>query len=408
MKLIFLGSFFPNELEAVIRERSKGPVANANNALQWSYLNGLGSLFSSFDVITLPHIGAYPLRYKDLFFRAKSSEFIINNKISAWCIDFFNLVLFKHLHRYIQTRRILSKLLTQTSENSTIIVYDLHAPFINAVKKIRESNKHVKICVIVPDIPFMTGAPDNILYKTFQNIENFFLKRSYDCIDMFVLLSRHMTDKLPINNKPCIVIEGIYNPDDELINQTPNSIINEKRVFYSGALDKRNGIINLVDAFRQINDADYRLIICGDGEERKYVTDASAQDSRILYKGQLPRKEVLTLQRESTLLVNPRPSGGEFTRYSFPSKTMEYFASGVPVLMFEIEGIPEEYYSYCYTIKKNTISDLKDEILMICGKDSGELQLKGDSARKFILENKNPVHQCLKLVNLINENAASD
>ena len=38
--------------------------------------------------------------------------------------------------------------------------------------------------------------------------------------------------------------------------------------------------------------------------------------------------------------VNPRQNNEEFTKYSFPSKTMEYLASGVPVVAYKLDGIP--------------------------------------------------------------------
>lgn len=409
MKILFLGSFFPVGLENRIRNKSRGPIANANNALQWSYIIGLKQYCPSLEVITLPQIGAFPIRYKNLFFKTKISKFSIGNNISGYCINFFNLIGFKHLDRYIQTKLIVSKLINQSTDNEiVIIVYDLHAPFINAVKKIKENNKKVKICVIVPDLPFMTGAPENILHKLFSKVEHLFLNKSFDGIDLFVLLSRHMAKKLALNNKPWIVIEGIYNIDDEVVNPIKQKLSDEKKIFYSGAINERNGIINLVEAFRQIPDSDYKLIICGDGEERKYILDAAKSDTRIIYKGQISRKEVLELQKNSTLLINPRSSDGEFTRYSFPSKTMEYFASGVPVLMFEIDGVPEEYYSYCYTINENTVIRLKETIMMICEKDPGVLNSLGNSARKFVLDNKNPMQQCSKLINFINENSVTN
>lgn len=409
MKVFFLGSFFPIELESSIRQKSKGPIANANNALQWSYLKGLESFYPSLEVITLPQIGAFPLRYKSLLFRTKLSKFIINRNTIAYCINFFNLVLIKHLHRYIKAKSILTKLLAHVTDSRIlIIVYDLSAPFLNAAKKVKEIHRNVTICVIVPDLLFMTGSPDNILHRMFHNAENIFVNKSFDSIDLFVLLSRHMVDKLPVKNRPWIVIEGIFNANIELIEHEENPGTNDMIVFYSGAIDERNGIKNLVEAFKLIQDPKYRLVICGDGEERKNVLEAAKKDKRIIFKGQISRNEVMKLQKEATLLVNPRSSYSEFTKYSFPSKTLEYFASGVPVLMFEIEGIPTEYYSFCYTIKENTVIALKDMILRICEQDPIVLKTMGNHARKFILENKGPIQQCSRLVKFINENTPSN
>ena len=41
--------------------------------------------------------------------------------------------------------------------------------------------------------------------------------------------------------------------------------------------------------------------------------------------------------------MNPRSADAEYTKYSFPSKTIEYLATGVPVVMNRLPGIPEEY-----------------------------------------------------------------
>ena len=127
----------------------------------------------------------------------------------------------------------------------------------------------------------------------------------------------------------------------------------------------------------------YRLVICGDGDSRNTVLECVKMDNRVSYKGQLPREEILVLQQKATLLVNPRTSEGEFTKYSFPSKTIEYLASGTPVLLYKLAGIPDEYYEYCFTVEDNS-----DEAL-------------GMRARKFILTEKSPKNQCKKLVDLI-------
>jgi glycosyltransferase involved in cell wall biosynthesis len=101
------------------------------------------------------------------------------------------------------------------------------------------------------------------------------------------------------------------------------------------------------------------------------------------------------------LLVNPRTPEGEFTRFSFPSKTMEYLASGVPTLLYKLPGIPEEYYKYCYTLEDVSPTALADKITEILRSDAIELQEKGKKAREFILAEKNPEVQCNKIYQLI-------
>ena len=119
------------------------------------------------------------------------------------------------------------------------------------------------------------------------------------------------------------------------------------------------------------------------------------------YLGQLRRDEVLKLQKGATLLVNPRTPEGEYTKYSFPSKTMEYMASGVPVLMYRLPGIPEEYFKHCYVVEELGENALTKALERVLSKSTEELTEVGLSARSFILKHKNPIAQMGKVVDFI-------
>lgn len=135
--------------------------------------------------------------------------------------------------------------------------------------------------------------------------------------------------------------------------------------------------------------------------QRRKIKLEALRDERIIFKGQLPRKEVLRLQRKATLLVNPRTPEGEFTKYSFPSKTMEYLASGVPTLLYKLPGIPDEYYEYCYTLEQLGVESLSQKLSIILSSSQQHLRSVGRKARNFILSQKNPIKQCEKIMMLI-------
>ena len=73
---------------------------------------------------------------------------------------------------------------------------------------------------------------------------------------------------------------------------------------------------------------------------------ASAEDPRICYFGAVSPEEAARIRMRASVLVNPRTSEGRYTRYSFPSKTLEYLLGGRPVVAYLLPGIPEEYRSY--------------------------------------------------------------
>lgn len=165
-----------------------------------------------------------------------------------------------------------------------------------------------------------------------------------------------------------MVSEGIY--DETGIKR---NIIKEENstsfvVLYSGMLYHKFGIMNLVKAIHQLEDSDIRLELYGVGDAVDDILSVADSDNRIQYKGVVDRDVVLQKQSEASLLVNPRvPDNNPFTRYSFPSKTLEYLASGTPTLLYELEGIPSEYYDYCYHLDKQhtDIDSLSAEIAQI-------------------------------------------
>jgi glycosyltransferase involved in cell wall biosynthesis len=67
---------------------------------------------------------------------------------------------------------------------------------------------------------------------------------------------------------------------------------------------------------------------------------------------------------------------------------MEYFASGTPVLMYRLQGIPEEYYSYCYTIKGFSVDEFKESLINVLSIDEQERLALGKKAKEFILTEK--------------------
>ena len=73
--------------------------------------------------------------------------------------------------------------------------------------------------------------------------------------------------------------------------------------------------------------------------------------ANIRYFGFVSHERALELQAKAALLINPRSPKGVFTRYSFPSKTLEYMRSGKPVVCHRLEGIPEEYDPYLQYIE---------------------------------------------------------
>ena len=106
------------------------------------------------------------------------------------------------------------------------------------------------------------------------------------------------------------------------------------------------------------------------------------------------------LQQKAFMLINPRQNEGEYTKYSFPSKTMEYMLSGKPVLMYRLDGIPAEYDPYLNYVDGNSAEDMKNAILKVLSSET-KIQERAQAAARFVFENKNSAVQAKKIIELM-------
>ena len=106
----------------------------------------------------------------------------------------------------------------------------------------------------------------------------------------------------------------------------------------------------------------------------------------------------LTLVESAKMILYLSPNK---YKYSFPSKTMEYLASGTPTLLYRLPGIPDEYFNYCFVVDGLGIKALQVKIEEVLNLSHEDLELTGKRARDFILKQKNPIQQCKKIFQLI-------
>lgn len=107
---------------------------------------------------------------------------------------------------------------------------------------------------------------------------------------------------------------------------------------YAGILDPVTGVDMLLKAFSRINNPAIRLKISGKGSMENLVEDAAKQDDRITYLGCAPYEDYLRNLQQADVLVNPRNMNLPENENNFPSKIMEYLATGKPIISTRFPG----------------------------------------------------------------------
>ncbi len=208
-----------------------------------------------------------------------------------------------------------------------------------------------------------------------------------------------MNDRLNPYGKPYTVVEGVCNEDMEY--DIPEDADKKPSCLYAGLLDAEYGVKAMVDVFPLADISGCTMHICGDGPYVEEQTKVIAEHDNIVYHGMMLNNDVVALEKEVSLLINPRPSVGEFTKYSFPSKNMEYMTSGTPVLANRLPGVPEEYYEYIYTFSGESVEEMAESMRKVFAEPQSELNRKGLEAYRFVTEQKNSRAQAGKVLALL-------
>ena len=75
--------------------------------------------------------------------------------------------------------------------------------------------------------------------------------------------------------------------------------------------------------------------------------------------------------------------------------------AGRPVLMYKLDGTPDEYDRYLYYMTSTNPEDMAARITEICEKPREELRNLGKEAQQFVLNNKNKVTQTKKIIEML-------
>ncbi|MBI9107200.1 MAG: glycosyltransferase family 4 protein [Spirochaetales bacterium] len=222
-----------------------------------------------------------------------------------------------------------------------------------------------------------------------KSFETFLYKWMLKTCEGFIVLSEDSEKWLERYNKKVFVIPGMVSSIEAGRAITENLNIEKRNyILYSGSLEERYGLKDLLDAFILADIESFDLIICGEGSYREEVENKSMAYNSIKYLGSLPRVEVIELQRNATLLVNPRSTSGDFTRFSFPSKTMEYFLSGSPVLMRPLPGIFPEFEDFVFLDYEQTVESLASSMKYILALPAEEIKIKTRKAIEYIAQTR--------------------
>lgn len=332
MRVAYVGSLVD---QARVHEFSGGSVAG--NKFQLGLLSGFSAGGVRVDPFLVPPLASFP-RGRRLFAWMTDDDVGVPG---ANVVPFVNVVGLKQasVALGLVVRLLLWGLRTRREPRRLLMVYNAFSFMAGPVLLVKRLTRIPAVAVIADIQPPAAHG----LARWEARFQHAALAR----FDGLVQISQHIAEDFA-PNVPSLLIEGGVHTLSRVDDGAPSSYPDHRVLLFSGALDENSGIDRLLAAFSMLEDASLVLRILGKGPRVDEVVRAAAMDPRIDYLGYVDNERALQLQRSADVLVSPRLPDAHTTRYSFPSKLMEYLATGRPVVASRLPGVPPEYEPHLF------------------------------------------------------------
>lgn len=346
MKVLFICGVFDDKSQEEIINETKGYAEFSANIFQKKLIGGFKKNDIDIEVVSAPFIGSYPNKYKKMFFRGFESQ-----ETDYKYVNFCNVWGYRNFSRSASLKKAIADFIQVDDFEKLIVVYSPHTPFLEAAVYAKSKDPRIKICLVIPDLPqYMNlNAHISMIYKIGKKFDIAKFKRLNKYVDSYMLLTEAMKDVVDIHGCPYCVVEGIVDSDVFEKGNSKKKIPKKddvRYIVYTGKTNEKFGIKELVDEFQMLTEPNFRLVICGNGDADAYIAQKAVTDSRILALGQVPHDKAMEWVLRADVLVNPRMDNEEYTKYSFPSKNIEYLSSGNPTVGYVLKGMKPIYREF--------------------------------------------------------------
>lgn len=321
-------------------------------------------------------------------------------------IPFFNFPILKHFCIFIYSFFYVLFWGLKDRSNKAIVCDVLSISACSGSLFASKINRIKSVGIVTDFYSHMIGEKSIGINAIISNFAIYINKWYISSFSLYVLLTEAMNRVINTKHRPFIVMEALC--DNTITDEQIEKAIKTepKTVMYAGGIEEKYGIKMLVEAFMAIRRDDIQLLLFGSGSYVGELMHATEKDHRIKYVGVVNNSEVVKAELSASLLVNPRLTNEEFTKYSFPSKNMEYMVSGTPLLTTKLPGMPEEYNKFVYHFENETIEGFSRAIETILNKTQNELKNFGKKTRYFVLQQKNNKVQAKRIISLINNDVS--
>lgn len=397
MKYIYVGTASSDkDIEELFSKYSRKKTVYVQQKWDYTFCKALEEICGEdFYAISYPPIQTFPSG-KALFFRRARITGIRGVYIGGP-----NIPLIKQLCSVIAVEREIKKIEKEyPDEDICILTHTVYLQSLLAANSRKKKNRNITVVSLVPDLPDYTTNEKLSDSKVNLGLLTWYRRlslRQKMNTDGYVCFAEHQMEKLNAD-KPYIVMEGFV--DATFIDKVKPAVLSrDKKIFtYAGNLKSDSGVDLLVDAFHIANCKNAELWIFGEGELKEVIEKKGYPQVKLM--GVKSREEIIAIEKASYCLVNPRPIHEAYARYSFPSKLLEYMATGVPVVTTHIPSIGQEYLDKMIVIENYCLEEFVDKLRQVA---SGKWNEIGTIASQYVHLCKNVNYQAKRVVDYVTD-----
>ena len=234
----------------------------------------------------------------------------------------------------------------------------------------------------IPYITAMCGKKSILILADYSPKEAYRgkLRRVYSSLqarairkyDMVIGLSKNVKRYLSDSQKFIHMPGGIDRFVYDYFGEKKSSPESDKIIFmYAGTLERVTGIDILLEAFVEIKGDNTELWVSGKGSMVHLVEKFVHKDNRIKYLGCPSYNDYLNNLMNAGILINPRNMELIENKNNFPSKIMEYLATGKPIVSTKFSGY--EQFSDNILFVDSSVKSLKNAMIKSLGLKSQTL-----------------------------------
>ena len=357
--IMYIGSFVPSEIE----QKSKY-ISSAANRFHKNFISNL----SKHDVY-VRGVSYICTPYENIWDDVQDDVF--DEKV----------YFFRRKSRLVVALKSFFYVVLNMSKTNNIVVYNVD--YVTWLVPIFAKLKKKRSILILADFSDDTCF-DNSIRKIYAKVQG----RAIQQYDVVIGLSER-TKRFLKSSQQFLLIEGgidraFYDFFDE-----PKTPEKKKIVMYAGLLENVTGVDIWLRALKEIQSDDVEFVFTGKGSLANVVEEIAREDERVKFYGSVPYADYMKLLKKADILVNPRNMDLPENQNNFPSKIMEYLATGNRIVSTKFVGW-EKYVNVIDFVESKS-ECIADGIVKALELNDNRYVEQREFAKRFLWENRKEI-----------------